>query len=247
MEETISLKDLFETLKKRAWFIIMITVLAVLISGVTSFFILTPIYQSSTQLLVNQAKGEETAYNYNEVQTNLQLIETYNVIMKSPAILDKVIEKLNLDLSAGELTNKITVASEQNSQVVNVSVTDEDPHMAAKIANTTAEIFKEEIVDIMNVDNVSILAKATVSENASPIKPQPLLNIAIAMVVGLMIGVGIAFLMDYLDNTIKTEQDIERILDLPIIGVIGVIETSNTQMESRARAKRSGRGEQHGA
>ena len=156
MEETISLKDLFATLKKRAWLITIITVLAVLISGVTSFFILTPIYQSSTQLLVNQAKSEESAYNYNEVQTNLQLIETYNVIMKSPAILDKVIEKLNLDISATELTNKITVASEQNSQVVNVSVTDEDPHMAAKIANTTAEIFKEEIVEIMNVDNVSI-------------------------------------------------------------------------------------------
>ncbi|OCA84596.1 YveK family protein [Bacillus sp. FJAT-27986] len=247
MEETISLKDLFETLKKRAWFIIMITVLAVLISGVSSFFILTPIYQSSTQLLVNQAKGEEAAYNYNEVQTNLQLIETYNVIIKSSAILDKVIQELDLNLSTNQLTDKITVASEQNSQVVNLSVTDEDPHMAAKIANTTAEIFKEEIVDIMNVDNVSILAKATVPENASPIKPQPLLNIAIAMVVGLMIGVGISFLMEYLDNTIKTEQDIERILDLPVIGVIGVIEESNVQMEGYARTKRAGRGEQHGA
>ena len=119
--------------------------------------------------------------------------------------------------------------------------------MAAKIANTTAEIFKEEIVDIMNVDNVSILAKATVSDNASPIKPQPLLNIAIAMVIGLMIGVGISFLMEYLDNTIKTEQDIERILDLPVIGVIGVIEASNVQMEARSRAKSKGRGVQHGA
>ena len=167
--------------------------------------------------------------------------------MKSPAILDKVIEELDLNLSAGQLTNKITVGSEQESQVVKVSVTDEDPHMAAKIANTTAEIFKEEIVDIMNVDNVSILAKATVSDNASPIKPQPLLNIAVAMVIGLMIGVGISFLMEYLDNTIKTEQDIERILDLPVIGVIGVIEASNVQMEARSRAKRTGRGEQHGA
>ncbi|WP_148630508.1 YveK family protein [Bacillus sp. E214] len=247
MEETISLKDLFATLKKRAWFITMITVLAILISGVTSFFIMTPVYQSSTQLLVNQAKTDQAAYNYNEVQTNLQLIETYNVIMKSPAILDKVIKELRLELTVDELTGKITVASEKNSQVVNVSVTDEDPHMAAKIANTTADIFKEEIVEIMNVDNVSILAKATVSDNDSPIKPQPLLNIAIAMVVGLMVGVGLAFLMEHLDHTIKTEQDIERILDLPVIGVIGVIEADNAQMEARARTKRSGRGGQHGA
>ena len=99
MEETISLKDLFATLKKRALLILTITVLAVLVSGVTSFFLLTPIYQSSTQLLVNQSKDEGTTYNTAEIQANLQFIETYNVIMKSPAILDKVIDELELDLS----------------------------------------------------------------------------------------------------------------------------------------------------
>lgn len=244
MEETISLKDLFATLKKRALLIITITVLAVLVSGVTSFFLLTPIYQSSTQLLVNQSKDEATAYNYNEVQTNLQLIDTYNVIMKSPAILDKVIDELQLDMTVSALESKITVASEQNSQVVKVSVTDEDPVMAAKIANTVASTFQKEIVDIMNVDNVSILAKAEVSDSASPIKPQPLMNIAIALVVGLMIGVGIAFLLEYLDNTIKTEQDIERILGMPIIGVIGEIEATNGHAEAKTGSlSRTGRGE----
>ncbi len=247
MEETISLKDLFETLKKRALLIITITVLAVLVSGVTSYFLLTPIYQSSTQLLVNQSKDEAAVYNNNQVQTNLQLIDTYNVIMKSPAILDKVIDELQLDMSVSALESKITVASEQNSQVVKVSVTDEDPVMAAKIANTVANTFQKEIVNIMNVDNVSILAKAEVSDSVSPIKPQPLMNIAIALVIGLMLGVGIAFLLEYLDNTIKTEQDIERILDLPIIGVIGEIEASHLQTEEKAsRGSRTGRGETFG-
>ena len=245
MEETISLKDLFATLKKRALLILTITVLAVLVSGVTSFFLLTPIYQSSTQLLVNQSKDEGTTYNTAEIQANLQFIETYNVIMKSPAILDKVIDELELDMSPSALANKITVASEQNSQVVKVSVTDENPEMAAKIANTVAGTFQKEIVEIMNVDNVSILAKAEVSDHASPIKPQPLMNIAIALVVGLMLGVGIAFLLEYLDNTMKTEQDIERILGVPVIGVIGQIDASNSQMETKAY--RSGRGEPIGA
>lgn len=248
MEETISLKDLFGTLKKRIWLIITIAVLAMITSGITSFFILTPIYQSSTQLLVNQSKDKESAYQYNEVQTNLQLIETYNVIIKSPAILDKVIEKLDLNMSAGQLNEKITVQSEQNSQVVNLSVIDEDPYLAAKIANTTAETFRDEIVKIMNVDNVSILAKAEVGENQSPIKPKPLLNIAIALVVGLMVGVGLAFLLEYLDNTLKTEQDIEKTLGLPVIGVIGVIELSNAQLAARGnRSRKTGRGEQSGA
>lgn len=95
MEETISLKELFLILKKRIVLIISIVLAAVMISGVVSYFILTPIYQSSTQILVNQAK-EDQQYSTTEVQTNLQLINTYNVIIKSPAILDIVKQELNL-------------------------------------------------------------------------------------------------------------------------------------------------------
>jgi capsular polysaccharide biosynthesis protein len=233
MEETISLKDLLQTLKKRLNLILTITLLAILVSGVISYFFLTPIYQSSTQLLVNQSKDEQAMYNYNEVQTNLQLINTYNVIIKSPAILDLVIKELKLDMSFGELNDKVTVASEKNSQVVNISVQDPDAKRAAKIANKTAEVFTREIPQIMNVDNVSILAKAQVGEKQSPIKPKPMLNIAIALVVGLMAGVGLAFLLEYFDNTIKTEQDIEKVLGMPVLGVITTI-TETRDMDRRS-------------
>lgn len=226
MEETISLKELFQTLKKRIFLIISIAIVAVMASAIVSFFILTPIYQSSTQILVNQSKDEQSLYNYNEVQTNLQLINTYNVIIKSSAILEKVKNQLELTMTTGELNEKITVGSEQNSQVVTLSVTDPDPVLAAEIANKTAEVFQKEIKEIMNVNNVTILAKAEVLDNQAPIKPSPILNIAIALVVGLMAGVGLAFLLEYLDNTVKDEQDIEKLLGLPILGVITTIEDS---------------------
>ena len=103
MEETISLKELFQTLKKRMSLIVRITAIAVIVSGIVSYFLITPIYQSSTQLLVNQAKSEQTAYNPSEVQTNLQLINTYNVIIKSPAILDKVAAQLGTDLTTAAI------------------------------------------------------------------------------------------------------------------------------------------------
>ncbi|MDQ0243775.1 capsular polysaccharide biosynthesis protein [Bacillus fengqiuensis] len=226
MEETISLRELFYTLKKRLWLIALITVIATTISGVVSFFFLTPIYQNSTQILVNQAKSEQQLYNPAEVQTNLQLINTYNVIIKSPAILDLVKEELNLDRTIGELTEQIQVVSEKDSQVVSITVQDADPALAAKIANTTADVFKDEIVKIMNVDNVSILSTAEVPENPGPVKPRPLLNMAIALVVGAMTGVGLAFLLEYLDNTIKNEQDVERLLEMPVIGAISTIDQS---------------------
>ena len=82
MEERISLKELLATLKERLVMIILITMTAGLVSGVVSYFFLTPIYQASTQMLVNQAKSEQSLYSPSEVQTNLQLINTYNVIIK---------------------------------------------------------------------------------------------------------------------------------------------------------------------
>lgn len=227
MEETISLRELFQTLRKRLWLIVLITIIATTVSGVLSFFFLTPIYQNSTQILVNQAKSEQQLYNPAEVQTNLQLINTYNVIIKSPAILDLVQKELKLDRSVEALNEQIQVNSEKDSQVVSITVQDEDPVLAAKIANTTADVFKEEIVKIMNVDNVSILSTADVPSEPSPVKPRPLLNMAIALVVGMMTGIGLAFLLEYLDNTIKTEQDVERLLEIPVIGSITTIDQSS--------------------
>lgn len=223
MEETISLQDLFKTLKKRITLIILLTIIAVTVSGLISFLLLTPIYQSSTQILVNQEKADVTAFNSQDIQTNLQLINTYNVIIKSPAILSKVIEQLDLNTTPTALNSQITVNNEQDSQVVSISVQDPNPGVAVDIANTTANVFQTEIVKLMKVDNVSILTPAILAENPAPVKPDPILNMAIAAVIGLMLGVGVAFLLEYLDTTVKNEQDVEELLNLPILGLISPI------------------------
>ncbi|MES9775032.1 Wzz/FepE/Etk N-terminal domain-containing protein, partial [Priestia megaterium] len=220
MEKTINLKELLQSLKKRLLLIIIVTAVFTVLSGIGSYFFLTPIYQSSTQILVNQAKSKNEVYNPNEVQTNLQLINTYNVIIKSPAILDKVIEKENLEMTSGELDKLISVSNEQESQVVNITVQNENPQKSKNIANAISTTFQKEIKSIMNVDNVSILTKARVG---SMIKPNIILNMAIALIVGLMVGVGIAFLLEYLDKTIKKDKDIEEQLGLPVLGAINII------------------------
>ncbi|MGG0175261.1 YveK family protein [Gottfriedia acidiceleris] len=229
MEETINIKDLLNVLKKRMTLIVLCVAIAAMVAGVVSFFVLTPIFQSSTQLLVNQKKSAGDVYQYNEVQTNVQLINTYNEIIKSPVILDKVIKELDLNTTMDQLNGQITVEAKQNSQVFTVSVQDKNPKMARDIANTIAIVFQKEIGNIMSVDNVSILAKAELADHPAPIKPNPKLNIAIAVVVGLMVGVGLAFLIEFIDNTIKTEKDIEDLLGISVLGVI-------TEMDAPKRA-----------
>lgn len=247
MEETISLKELMQTLRKRFVMIVLIALAAMIVSGIISYFVITPTYQSSTQILVNKSDDGKNLYTANEVQTDIQLVNTYNVIIKSPAILNKVIKELKLNMTADELNQKITVTSEQNSQVFTVAVQDANPYKAARITNTIADVFKNQVSKIMNVKNVTVLAKAQVSHDQSPVKPKPLLNIAIALVVGLMVGVGLAFLLEYLDNTIKDEQDIERALELPVLGVIVQIDDQEIAAGRHAGKKTKGKGEVIGA
>ncbi|RDW20740.1 YveK family protein [Oceanobacillus chungangensis] len=221
MEETISLKEIFEVIKKRLLLISAITLGAAIIAAVISYFVLTPTYEASSQFIVNQERQDpNTQLNTGNIQTDLQLINTYNVIIKTPAILDKVIEELSLPYSVGALSSKIAVSSAENSQVVTITVTDEDPAQAVKIANTTVGVFHDEIPELMNVNNVNILTEAQLSPNPKPVAPNPILNIAIATVLGIMVGVGLAFLLEYLDNSITTEDDVEKKLGLPVLGVI---------------------------
>jgi capsular polysaccharide biosynthesis protein len=225
-EQSIELREYFQILRKRIWIIVLITSIATITSGIISYFVITPIYESSTQLLVNksQTKDQIVVPDMNDIQSSLKLVDTYNVIINSPRILDKTISDMGLKLTTAQLSAKIKVSAVQNSQVMSITVDDPDPKMAVAIANGIAQTFTQEIKGIMQVDNVQILAEAKMSDTATPIKPKKLLNIIIAFVVGLMTSVGIAFLLEYLDNTIKTEQDVERILGLSVLGGIAQID-----------------------
>ncbi|MCK0470080.1 YveK family protein [Halalkalibacter sp. APA_J-10(15)] len=219
MEETISLKDIMLTIKKHLRLIILIPIVAVVVSALASYLLLTPIFQSSTQILVNQTNGDQQI-SQNEIRTNIEIINTYTEIIREPIILDKVIEEASLTESVSQLRGMISVNPQNNSQIVRISVEHEQPVQAALIANTVAEVFQREIIEIMNVDNVHILSHAEVGDSPSPVAPNPTLNMAIAFVVGLMAAVGVAFLLEYLDTTVKTEKDVEDLTELPILGIV---------------------------
>src|SRR5690625_1502065 len=152
MEETISLKEIFEVIKKRFWLILVFVLGAAVVAAAVSYFVLTPTYESKSQFIVNQGQQEQSAqqYSINDVRMNVELIKTYNDIITSPVILEDVVETLNLDYLAGSLEKKIAVSSAENSQVVTVTVTDESPVVATEIANTAVEVFQNKLPDLMN-------------------------------------------------------------------------------------------------
>jgi len=224
MNETISLQELFSILRKSLWRILAFTIVAALISFAVSTFLIKPTYQAGTQILVTPKKQENNLIDASQVQSSVTLVNTYRVIIKSPAILEKVqAEVENAPDSIGALNSMITVESEQNSQVINVSVQNTDAALASNVANSVAKVFSKDITELMNVDNVKVLSVSGIP--TAPVSPNILLNTAIAAVVGFLLGVGLAFLREVLDRRIRTEEQVQQILDLPVLGSIPDIDS----------------------
>ena len=220
---------------KRKLLIIITVMLASIIAGVVSYVVLQPVYEASTKLIVNNSKPTELGQlNLNDINFNIRLIDTYKEIVKTHAIMDLVAEEHpEFNLTGKQLIDKIQINTVNNSQVMTLKIEDYSYEKAAHIVNAVSKVFQREIPHIMTVDNVSILNEANPNELPAPIKPKPMLNIAIAFVVSLMAIVGVVFLLEYLDDTIKTERDIEDVLGLPTLAAIGKVKEADLTEASR--------------
>jgi len=239
----LDLRDYLKIIRKRIWMILALVVVSCLATGIVSYFFIKPTYEASTKLIVNKSNDAAGAQplDYNTLNMNLKLVDTYKEIIKTPRIMDKVVQQHpELGLTAAELIDKVQVSSVNNTQVMTLKVDDRSYERAAGIVNAVSEVFRQEIPQIMKVDNVSLLNEAQPQDDPVPVKPNKKLNIAISFVVALMIGVGIAFLLEYFDDTIKTEEDIRTYLDLPTLAMITKIRDEDVEWKSTAAARKAG-------
>ena len=220
--EELDLRSLINLIFKRWWIIVASTVICTLTAGIVSFFIMKPVYESNTTLYIGKkidAKNTDLAYS--DVLLGSQLVKDYRELAKSRLVSKAVIDELKLTgITPDKLADKLGVNLKNDTRVIQITAQDRDPAMAQAIASKVAEVFQAKVVDIMQVENVKIIDAAELPK--SPVKPNKKMNVAIAFVLGLMAGAGIIFLLEYLDNTIKTPEDIKKYVDLPVIGTIPV-------------------------
>ncbi|MEN1932121.1 Wzz/FepE/Etk N-terminal domain-containing protein [Staphylococcus hominis] len=216
MENTIEFSRIIQIIKKNLWLLILLPIIFLLLSVVLTFFVLKPQYQASTQVLVNQKK-ETKNVAVQEVQGNIQLVNTYAEILKSPRILDKVSKEYN-KYSSEKLNKMVNVKTQANSQILNINVTDYNKKKSEDIANKVANVFKDDMPHIMNVDNVSILS--TANGTVEKVSPKISVNLIIGLFVGLVLAIFIIALKEMLDKRIKSEEDVERELNIPVLGSI---------------------------
>ena len=216
--EEINLEELFYYFRNKISWIIIAIILAIGIGNTFTILTRTPMYKSSTTMvLVNENKDSST-YNTTEQQLNKNLVGTYSEIIKSRMILETVISNLKLDYTSSELASNISVEAVDNTEIIKVSVSDANEKEATSIANEIAKVFMEKIQKIYNLNNVSIIDKA--EDAIAPYNVNYLKDNAIYILVGLVLSCGTIFIFFYFDTTIKSSEEIESKLGLNVIGSV---------------------------
>lgn len=217
--EEIDLKELFEYVKNKLGLIIVITVGICLLGCIYGLVFQKPMYKSyTTVILGSNATNSSQTITQTDITINRNLVDTYAQIVTSRRVLDQVINELNLDISYESLKSKISVSAVNNTEIIKINAEDKDAIKAKNIANITANYFKKEIVDLYNMNNVNILDEAIQEKN--PYNINIAKQIIVYFMIGLILAIGIVFVVFYFDRTIKSAEQVEQKIKLPILGSI---------------------------
>ena len=215
--EEIDVKELFEFIKKKIGLLITITVVICLLGCVYGLFIQKPMYKSYTTIILggNETTASQTI-TQSDITLNKNLVDTYAEIVKSRRVLEQVIAELDLEETYEELSNKISVSSVNNTEIIKITVADSNPIEAKNVANVTANFFSKEVVKLYNMNNVNVLDEA--NETNEPYNINIPKQVIIYFFIGIIIALSILFIIFYFDRTIKSVEQVEQKIKLPILG-----------------------------
>ena len=216
--ETIDLKDLFDYYKSKLGVVILFVVLVGILGCLYGLFIQKPMYKSSTSIVLISEAKDNSQLTYNDVSVNQNLVSTYSEIVKSKRVLGQVINNLNLNYTYGALSNNIEVSSVTGTQIIKITVTDGNSKTAMKVANEIGKVFAKEIPELYNISNVNILDTAEQPSSAYNVNITK--QSAISLLAGLVLGLGIVFVMYYFDRSVKNASQIEDKLKLPVLATV---------------------------
>lgn len=221
--DLIDIKELLYTLWKKRFLIILFFVIGIILGFVYTRFVVTPMYQSKTSLvLAGTSNKEDSSITSNDLAINSKLVSTYGEIVKSRTVAEKVIDELGLNMSPGAFIENVSINSKTGTDLIEIVVSNENSSTAASIANKIAEVFTEKVKEIYKIENVSVIDRA--EESIVPYNVSLPKNVIIFSVGGIILACGIIFIIMLCDNTVKGQDDVEKLLDIPVIAVIPKME-----------------------
>lgn len=223
----MELKEYLNVVKRYWWILALFLLVSWLGAFIYTTYYVKPVYEASTDLIVN--KTAETAsgqlqIDQNSINTNLMLINTYKQIVMSPAIMKRVAEtNPGFQLTAEELGEKVKVNSMKDTQVLTIVAQDASYEKAVQIVNAVSAVFRERAATVMKVNSLSVLNEADAASEAKPINANHNVLYIFSMLAALLLGLGVIFLLDYLDDTVKSDYDVEQLLGLTLLAKINKV------------------------
>ncbi|MDQ2085669.1 polysaccharide biosynthesis tyrosine autokinase [Herbivorax sp. ANBcel31] len=214
--EEIDLREIMFLLIRK-WYLVAICFIFVTVSTflVTSYY-LTPIYRSEATLFLGKESGNVGGLSIGDIQLNNQLIADYRGLLESRSVAERVGDKL--DVSPTRLRRNIDVSIVRDSRIFKIAYEDANPDLAMEVVDELSNEIQQLAADIIEVKNVMIIDEA--SFPTSPVRPNRTMNVAVAGLLGLMLGVGLIILLEYVDHTFKKPEEVEKHLGLNVVGTI---------------------------
>ncbi len=236
-EIEINLIEVFNVLRARLISIIMTGIIFAAIAGIAVMFMVEPQYASTFKLyIVNQSSA---LTSLTDLQAGTQLTKDYMVMVESRPVLERVIENLDLDMEYEQLRSIMTLNNVENTRILEITVTTNDPYMAKEIVDEIGEVSRSRIATLMNVESPTVVEYGHLE--SSPCSPNVKKTILLGGVAGVFLSAAIFVVMYLLNDTIQTEEDVEKYLGLNNLGLIPIEEGAMEQM-LRDKRKRKGKG-----
>lgn len=230
--EELDLKELFQIFWNKKIQIILIVAIFMVIGVIYSIGFVTPMYESYTTLLLVKGESEGTqqtttsdSITTTDLTLNSKLVSTYRELIRSKDVLRQVISNLNINVNEDDIRNNITVTSVEETELIEITVQNEDPTYAAKIANEIAKVFTEKVAEIYKINNVHIIDEAEIENTPSNINHVK--DVVIFTAIGLIIAVMYVLIANMLDTTIKTAEDVEKLFKVPVLANIPLYNFEN--------------------
>lgn len=223
-EIEIDLWELFQVLLKNWLWILLSTLGCAILGLLITMFLITPKYRAEATMIVNTRQDQTATVTNDQITSAQKLVDTYSIIIRSRRIIDPIMEKLNIEDEYEDFVETILVESVNDTQVMSIQVENKDPEIALQVVQEIVDRAPGAIISTVEAGSVNVVSEPYVNSEV-PVSPSKLKNTAIAAFIGLFVSSGAFLLIAFLDNTFKSEEDIQKQLGLVTIGIIPTTES----------------------
>jgi capsular polysaccharide biosynthesis protein len=232
MEEIeFDIQDIFRVLKNNWRIMVCITIIVTIVVGAISFFYIKPTYRANTKVFIGKEQVKDVKYDSNDVEMYQKLLKTYAELIKTNDLIENAIGEKNLDIAPSQIMRGLEAVPRTDTQILQISYESNDNILAKEVLVAVVDEFIKESKVLIPSGTIKVIESADIPQY--PVSPNKYRNTAIACLVGFMMGIMVALLKEYMNDTFKTKEQIEKAMEVSVIGMIPIEDKNYTKSKNK--------------